>query len=194
MAVFLRPIPTLLFCLAAALHLPVAVAHEGEDHAAPATPSPAASPATEALVAGGPRASAATDAFEAVAVLQPGQVLFYIDRYDSNAPVTGAVVDVEGAAVSGRAKETAPGVYVLPLSGALPVPVLAPGAHALTLTVETADTADLLALSLVVPTADVAATPTGNTTSIAIAVAVVLALLGGLGVWWYAARRRGVSV
>lgn len=178
-----HPLARLLLCLALATAAPLVAAHEGEDHGAPAAPVAVAPVTTD-----GPRASVATATFEVVAVLQPGQLLFYVDRYDTNGPVTGATVDVEGAGVSGRAKEIAPGVYALGL--ALPVPGLAPGVHALTLTVEAADTADLLALSLVVPDAEVAASPTGKATGGVIAAAVVLLLSGGAAWWRYAARRR----
>lgn len=178
-----RLIANLLLPLVLAAAAPSVSAHGGEDHGGENhDDAPAAVAAT---VTGGPRASAATTLFEAVAVLQHGQVLFYIDSYDTNAPVTGAVVEIEGEGIGGRAPETAPGVY------ALPVPAPVPGEYALTLTVETADNADLLALSLSVPAAEAAvASPAGTPTGFAIAAVVAALLLGGAGAWRYAVRRR----
>lgn len=123
----------LALALGIGLALPAA-AHEGEDHGAP---PPAA---TQNL---SPRASAATEDFELVAVLEAQRLVVYLDRYASNEPVAKATVDIEGPGLSGTAREIAEGVYELPVAAALP-----PGKHALTFTVETAEAADLLSASL----------------------------------------------
>lgn len=129
--------------LMAALLLPVlapwASAHEGETHAEP-PPGPVASGSL-------PRGETASDLFEVVAVLQPAALVLYVDRYATNAPVAGARVAIDGSGLQGRAQETGEGAYVLPVG------TLAPGTHDLTISVEAADNADLLTLSLVVPTA-----------------------------------------
>lgn len=129
-----------VFAFWMALALPVA-AHEGEDHGAPP-------PAATQTVS--PRAEAATDEFELVAVLEAQRLVVYLDRYATNEPVAKATVDVEAAGLSGTASEIAEGVYALPVAAAP-----APGKHALTFTVETADTADLLSATL-----DLSAPPT----------------------------------
>jgi cobalt-zinc-cadmium efflux system membrane fusion protein len=68
--------------------------------------------------------------------------VIYLDSFASNAPVPGAKVEVEGAGLKGVAVEVAPGVYQLP------APALGAGKHALTVSIETADNADLLATTL----------------------------------------------
>lgn len=167
----LHPIPSAIFALALATVASSVAAHEGEDHGKPEGPAAAAS-----LGADRPRASSATEVFETVAVLQPGQVLFYIDTYDANVPVAGAAVDVDGKTIKGRAKELAPGVYALPVRG------LSPGAHVLTLTVATAETVDLQALSLEIPPAEVAASPeAGNASVVVVLLALLLAATGAAG-------------
>lgn len=142
----IRQILRRLFFLGLATAAPFVAAHDGEDHGV--APAPAAS---VGVAAGGQRASAASEAFEVVTVMQAGQVQFFIDRYATNEPVTGAAVTIDGERLRGTAIESAPGLYVLPASG------LAPGAHALTLTVEAPGAADLLALSLEIPDTNIAA-------------------------------------
>lgn len=95
--------------VAAALLTPAAAAHAhaGHDHGAaePAPPPPAAA---------GPGSAGVGDGFEAV--LKPAGdtgTLLYLADLDSNAPVAGAVVEIEGG-WQGRAQATTtPGVYVL---------------------------------------------------------------------------------
>jgi len=128
--------------MGAALALP-AWSHEGHDDAAP--------PVVSAQVA--PRAAGESDEFEMVAVVQGSQLVLYLDRFASNEPVAGAQLEVEGGGFKGIAAETAPGVYSLP-AGAL----AGPGRHALTVSVQAGDVADLLTATLDVakPAADVA--------------------------------------
>lgn len=108
-------------------------AHGGDDHGAP----PAA-----ATLAIAPRATAATEEFELVAIKEDKQLVLYLDRAATNEPVVGATVDVDGGGMAGRAIESAPGVYAIDAS------TLAPARHALTISVETGDSADLLAATL----------------------------------------------
>ena len=61
-------------------------AHEGHDHGETAAPAPA-------NIA--PRGEAASKDFELVAVVQGQDLLIYLDRFDTNAPVTDAVIEVE---------------------------------------------------------------------------------------------------
>ncbi len=112
-------------------------AHEGHDHGDAAKPIAAV---------GIPALEAASSAFEIVAVPQGNGLLIHLDRFATNEPVTGAVLEVavdgEAAAVS----EAPDGIYRATSPG-----VLRPGRHALTFTVTTATAADLLIGSLDIP-------------------------------------------
>jgi hypothetical protein len=113
---------------------PAVVGHGGEDHGAPP-------PAVSQAVA--PRASAATEEFEVVAVLEEKQIVIYVDRFASNEPVAHAKIELEGAGLKGIASEVAPGTYVMGLATAIP-----PARHPLTISIEAGDTADLLSANL----------------------------------------------
>ena len=112
-------------------------ASDGHTHAAAPVPATVAAPLAT------PRAIAATEDFEVVAVLEGKQLVVYVDRFASNEPVAKAKVEVEGAGLKGLAKEAAPGTYVMDLAAAL-----APAKHALTISIEAGDTADLLSATL----------------------------------------------
>lgn len=109
-------------------------ASDGHTHAAP-------EPVLTAATA--PRASAATEEFEIVAALEGNQLVVYVDRFASNAPVAKAKVEVEGAGLKGYASETAPGTYVMNVAAATP-----PARYPLTITIEAGDTTDLLSTTL----------------------------------------------
>lgn len=111
-----------------------AYGHGDEDHSAPA-------PVVTQSMA--PRSAVATADFELVSVMDRQKLVIYLDKFDTNALVANAKIEVEGAGLNGVAKESAPGVYVLDI--AAPV---APGKHALTISVETADAADLISTSI----------------------------------------------
>lgn len=111
-----------------------AFGHDGEDHGAPPPP------VNQAVA---PRAVAATEEFEAVAVLEGKKLVIYVDVFASNEPVTKAKVEVEGAGLKGTAVEAAPGTYVMDAAAILP-----PGKHGLTIGIEAGDTADLLSTTL----------------------------------------------
>ncbi|MBI5107278.1 MAG: hypothetical protein HZA62_00885 [Rhodocyclales bacterium] len=125
--------------LAAALALPAWAGGDASDGHTHAGEAPAPIPVT----ASAPRAVAATEDFEVVAVLDGNHLLVYVDRYASNEPVTKAKVEVEGAGLTGLAREAAPGTYVMDLAAALP-----PARHALTISIEAGDSADLLSAML----------------------------------------------
>jgi hypothetical protein len=126
-------------------------AHGGEDHgeAAPA-------PVAQAGIA--PRAAAETEDFELVAVLTGGMsdgrdsseatkqpvLTLYLDRFTTNQPVQGATVEVESGAFKAVAQAKLPGVYTLPGRA-----FTKPGRYPLTVSVQTADGADLLDATLV---------------------------------------------
>ena len=119
----------------------VAVAHGNDDH------EHAAPMATSAAIA--PRASAQTEEFELVAVLQAKHLVIYLDRFDSNMAVLGAVIEVDGQGKwKAIAKETEPGVYLVDLVD-LPKGVLEnTGKYALTFSVQSEDSSDVMAASL----------------------------------------------
>lgn len=112
---------------------PAAFAHGGEDHGTPA-------PVVTQNIA--PRAIANTDAFEAVIVLEDNKLLIYVDKFDTNEPVTHAKVELESTGLKGIASESAPGIYIID------APALAPAKHAFTMTVESGETIDLLSATL----------------------------------------------
>lgn len=156
--------------------------HDGVDHDK-ATPAVAA-PATPQA----PRATAQTDSFELVAVLQAGDtptLTLYLDRVDTNAPVAGASIEVESGAFKGTAKAMEPGVYTLP------APALAqPGHYPLAITVQSGDTADLLDATLNVEApSDHAPNHTPSTTSRWPWLAAAAALLITLTTAWQLQRR-----
>ncbi len=76
------------FLIALALALP-AMAHEGEDHGAPAEAAP-----TD--VGRAPRAATATETFALLAVGGRDGLTLYLDEVATNAPVDGARIDVQG--------------------------------------------------------------------------------------------------
>ncbi|MBP6160054.1 MAG: hypothetical protein KA490_09570 [Giesbergeria sp.] len=166
-----------IFCVAVALAAPPLTghAHGGEDHGDAAAPAPVASAA--------PRAQAQSEDFELVAEVQGQALVLFLDRFDSNAPVVGAQVEVDSGGPPAMAAETAPGVYRVAAS-----PWTQPGRHALTVSVQAGDTADLLSATLDVPAAAAAApaaplavgSPTTTKRSLwALAGALALAALGG---------------
>lgn len=129
-----------LFALAAATLVAAAPvrAHEGHGDEAPAALS----------IPLAPRAETETDQIELLAVLDSGQLTFYIDRWATNEPLADARVEVDGAGIKAVATQSGPGVFVLP------APALTPGKHALTVTVEAGELADLLSVNLSLPAPD----------------------------------------
>jgi hypothetical protein len=113
-------------------------AHEGHDHGA----QPAA-PASAGLA---PRAETSSDLFELVAVADGTQIVVYLDRFATNAPVEGATVEVETPNGPVSATAEAGGPYRL----AAPF-VSSPGRHDLIFTVTAGDDTAILPLTLVVP-------------------------------------------
>lgn len=78
-------------------------AHEGHDHGEQAaTPQP-----THVAT----RAEASSTAFELVAVARGGELVVYLDRFDTNEPIEGAVIEVETPAGPATATAHAGGAY-----------------------------------------------------------------------------------
>lgn len=105
-------------------------AHEGHDHGGDA-PLPASTVA--------PRFETRSDLFELVGIMD-GEVLWlYLDKADSNEPITQAAIEIESSAFKGKALASPDGVF------RLTAPALAkPGQHVLTVSVEAGEDADLL--------------------------------------------------
>lgn len=166
-------------------------AHEGHDHGAPVLATPNL-PTQPRLVALG-------DEFELVGVLSPDRLSFYLDDSKSNAPIDGAKLEIYSAAgtpstaISGTATAQGAGTYVLPLKAPLAV-----GKYALTLSIETPDSSDLLSATLDVAPASApslaGATGGGRAFSSFLTVGTAggaLVLLAGLAGFFYA-RRQGL--
>ena len=135
----------LYFSMALAATPALSFAHGGEDHGDAPAPLPTAASA--------PRAEAQTGDFELVVQPEGPSLLLFLDSFSSNAPVIGADVEVQSGGVQAAATEVGPGTYRV-AGGAW----TQPGAHALTISVQTSDTADLLSATLDIPAA-VAAPP-----------------------------------
>lgn len=130
----------MLFLLSVQLSAPVS-AHGNDDHehAAPA--------ATVTQVA--PRASAQTEDFELVAVLQGRSLIIYLDRFADNELVAGAQIEVEsGNVLKAIAKQTAPGVYVLELAKGV---FEKTGKYPLSISVQAGELGDVMTASLDIP-------------------------------------------
>ena len=176
----------ILYFAMALVATPVAgFAHGGEDHGDAPAPLPTATSA--------PRAEAQTPDFELVIEPQGQSLLLFLDSFTSNEPVTGAQVEVQSSDLQATATEVSPGTYRV--AGA--AWTLA-GAHALTISVQTADTADLLSATLDIPAAVATATaektgtawPAGRTVWMLAGAALVGALIV---VAWLRRRRTAPS-
>lgn len=113
-----------------------ALAHGGEDHA-DATLAPTVA------VEAGPRASAASEEFEFVAVAQGDQLLIHLDRFATNEPVAGARIEIEIGAFKAIAHSVGAGVYSV--AGEI---FGKPGRHPMVVTIETDASSDLLSATL----------------------------------------------
>ena len=131
-----------------AILLAPARAHEGHDHGE-------AKPLASDLSAA-PRGEATSSAFELVAIARERDLLLYLDRFDTNEPVEGAVVEVETPEGSVRATATPGDGY------RLPAPWLdKPGSVDLIVTVTTDQTSDILPVTLTIPVPMAGASPAG---------------------------------
>ncbi len=122
--------------LAAVLAGPVH-AHEGHDHGA-------APPPVSKTIA--PRGEALSDTFEFVAIPRDGTLTLFLDRFRTNEPVPGAIIEVETPDGPKVAATTPDGGY------ALPAPWLSkPGRHELVATVTAGEDVDVLAVAVTEP-------------------------------------------
>jgi membrane fusion protein, heavy metal efflux system len=123
--------------LMALLGSPFAAAHEGHDHQAPSAPP------TGGIAA---RAEASSDAFELMVVARGNEFAIYLDRFTTNEPVEGAVIEVETPAGPTKAMSSGD-VYRLDAPW-----LAAPGRYDLIFTVTAGAAVDVLPVTLEVPT------------------------------------------
>ncbi|MEN3070507.1 hypothetical protein [Uliginosibacterium sediminicola] len=128
-----------LLMLIAAL-APAVLAHNGEDHGdAPVAQAQTASPRFEAR----------SELFEVLGLLQAQQLIVYIDRSESNAPVANALIEIESGSFKASARSDADGIARLPAG-----PLTQPGQHALILSLSAGEESDLLSASFTPGAAD----------------------------------------
>lgn len=113
-----------------------AVAHEGHKHGDEPPPP---------TVQTAPRATAASPLFELVVVVSGTRLTVYLDRFDTNAPVIGATLDVETPAGPVSAVQDGD-IYLLEASWAAN-----PGTYELLFTVAADTDIDFLTATLIIP-------------------------------------------
>lgn len=117
-----------------------AQAHEGHDHGAPPTP-------VSTTIA--PRVDASSTTFELIAVFRANALTVFVDRFATNEPVTGAVIEVDTPRGAVAAKENPDGTYTLPADWASPG-----GSYDLIFTVTAGADIDVLTGTLKLPGGD----------------------------------------
>lgn len=134
---------SLLPCLLLALSAAKVCAHEGHAHVEQAGTAPAAS-------ASPPRLEAATELFELVGALAAGEFSLFVDRFETNAPVLDARVEVEAAGRTMQARyRPERGDYVIS-DAAFVADLSRPGEHAILISLVIGETSDLLNGTLLV--------------------------------------------
>ncbi len=131
-----------LFALIAAVFASLALgapllAHEGHDHE-PVPVSPAQTSAA--------RLEASSTAFELLAVRQNGELTIWLDRFETNEPVTDAVIEVETPVGPHTASPSADGLYRLAAPWAQKA-----GRYDLIFTVAAGGDVDVLTAALITP-------------------------------------------
>lgn len=107
-------------------------------------------PGAMAVSSSRPRVEARSDLFELVASLQGGELTVLVDRYETNEPVLGAVLEVEGAGLKALARfREDRGDYAV-ADPAFIEAIASPGEHAMVFTLMAGNDADLLDGTLVV--------------------------------------------
>lgn len=134
-----------LIILLLALWAPVLPAHEGHDHgdAAPVLPAAPLAPRFEAHGSG----------LELLGRLDQDTLTLWLDSWDSNAPVAGAVLTLEAGEWTAEATETVPGTYQMEAG-----PLSRPGRHNLMvfIHVDEVDEVFIATLEVTTPRADAA--------------------------------------
>ena len=115
-------------------------AHAGEDHG---TPAAAAGPVTA-----DPMMEVQSDLFELVARMHGGTLILFVDRFATNEPVEGAVIEVAEGSNTAVAQPQPDGTYLARAPW-----LTQPGKRELLFTVTAGDDADLLTATLIMPEA-----------------------------------------
>ncbi len=158
---------------------PASMAHEGHDHGAASVATAAASSA--------PRLEAMSGDFELVAARQGAELVIWLDRFETNAAITDATIEVETPAGPQTAAASADGTYRLKAPWAQ-----RPGRHELLFTVTAGESVELLTGALIVPEAASNVSPIAPSATFGSS-ALAAAGLGGLamgGLFAGALRRR----
>jgi hypothetical protein len=121
-------------------------AHGGEDHDH--------DPVPVQQRADSPRAYAESEDFELVASFEGERLLLQLDRWETNEAVEDAEIEVDSGGVKLRAQHLGANRYAVPGET-----FMRPGRHALVISVQTGELADLLVAHLDVPEPAVAASP-----------------------------------
>lgn len=158
-----------------------ALAHAGGDASDGHSHGEAAAPAMP--VAGAPRASAQTEEFELVAVLEGKKLTLYLDRFATNEPVADAQIEIDSSTLKAAATRVAPGVYSLPGEA-----FAKPGKYPLAISVQAGDASDLLTVTLDLPQPVAGAAPVNSWNNWAAGGAAGALLLAGVAL--AALRRR----
>lgn len=155
-----------------------AVAHEGHDHGAQATP-------IDTRIA--PRAEANSDAFEIVVAARGGSLEVIVDTFATNEPVPDAQIEIDSSEGILKPKNIGGGVYVVDAAFAA-----VPGKYDLAITVSAGDKVEILGTTLVVTntsakeavgSGDFALSESTTRLLIASAVAFVAGLLASRLLW-----------
>jgi cobalt-zinc-cadmium efflux system membrane fusion protein len=152
--------------------LPISVVAD-EGHGAP----PSAPHATLA-----PRLEAHSESFELVGVLEGEKLILYLDRFATNEPVTGAVIEIESGAFKAMAQSSGEGIYTASVAA-----LTKPGQYALVFTIRAADETDLLNGTLGVPPPPGASSHLHDWTEWLVWIAGALVALAGIA--WLLRRR-----
>ena len=134
-------------------------------------------------VDGAPRASAQTEEFELVAVLEGRKLTLYLDLFATNKPVADAQIEAESSVIKTVATQVAPGVYSLPGEA-----FAHPGKYPLAISVQAGDSSDLLTVTLDLPQPVAGAAPVNLWNNWAVGGAAGALLLAGAAL--AAVRRR----
>ncbi len=180
-------------CVLLSLCAPLA-AHEGHDHEEPAVadPQPAAMPGAGSSGTGRDVVELASELYEAVVESHGDHLDIWLDRYDTNEPVTGARIGVTvGDAAEALAAEEAPGQYVVAIT-----PVAPGAAVPLTLMIRAAPGDDLLGgiLEVAAPSAPDAASRVSAWLRAGWPWALGLVLVGALAALLRRRRRAGQGI
>jgi membrane fusion protein, heavy metal efflux system len=124
-----------------------AAAHEGQDHG---------DESMAQVIAGSvPRLATASGPFELVAFLRNGELVIYLDRFETNVPITGAAITIE-TPVGPVAASAGEGAY------RLPAPWATAGSHDLIFTVTADDLTEVLTGTLSIAPEALAVSKSGS--------------------------------